>query len=266
MRFYTLGFRSRPAILLIPGTCCHHSMFDAVTPLLTESFFVVVASFSGFDENGAGEEYETMEAETEAIEQYLRDKLDGHIACCYGSSLGGSFAAYLVQRGNVRIDHVIIGSSDMDEAGEFSAQMQAKLVSGLLYDILRRGKLPFWLAKINEMKVRRHPELAEYRNRFINFFLTPALSGGVVSRRSIYNQFYYDLVTRIAADIYRKDTMIHVFFADRMGYKYLQRYRQHFRNPDIRRFHMEHEELLACHPQRWRDEVVSCCRMRPDLL
>ena len=54
MKFYTYGEENKPVILLIPGTCCHHSIFDEVVPLLTEKCFVIVASFSGFDETNPG--------------------------------------------------------------------------------------------------------------------------------------------------------------------------------------------------------------------
>lgn len=47
MKYYTYGDENKPVILLIPGTCCHHSIFDEVVPILKERCLVLVASFSG---------------------------------------------------------------------------------------------------------------------------------------------------------------------------------------------------------------------------
>ena len=51
MKFYESGNKNLPVIMLIPGTCCHYSLFDQVLPGLQEKFYTVVVSFDGFDEN-----------------------------------------------------------------------------------------------------------------------------------------------------------------------------------------------------------------------
>ena len=257
MKYYTYGDENKPVILLIPGTCCHHSIFDEVVPILKERCFVLVASFSGFDETEPGI-YKDMDNETEAIEEYVLKNHEGHIECCYGCSLGGSFAAYLVQRGKIRIDHAIIGSSDMDEAHGISAVFQSKLISGLMYKWLKKGDFPGWMKKVNEKKIKNHPEDAEYRSKFMKMFISGRLSGGIVKKESIYNQFYSDLVTVIDDHIDREGTTIHVFYATKMGPQYEERYLKHFVHPDIRRHEMQHEELFACHPKEWVNEVFDC--------
>lgn len=51
MKFYTFGDRENPAILLLPGTCCHWKRnFGAVIPLLKRDFHVICASYDGLDE------------------------------------------------------------------------------------------------------------------------------------------------------------------------------------------------------------------------
>ena len=52
-------------------------------------------------------------------------------------------------------------------------------------------------------------------------------------------------------------TVIHVFYAKKMGEKYLKRYFKYFANPDIREFDLQHEELLACYPYKWAQLVKS---------
>lgn len=67
-----------------------------------------------------------------------------------------------------------------------------------------------------------------------------------VTRRSCENQFYSDLVTPLPEGISAPGTTIHVFYAEKMGKKYLARYRKHFRDPVIYPQDLQHEELLAC--------------------
>ena len=42
-----------------------------------------------------------------------------------------------------------------------------------------------------------------------------------------------------------------------MGEKYRARYQKYFVNPDIREFNLQHEELLACYPEKWTQLVRS---------
>jgi len=126
MKFYESGDQEKPVILLIPGTCCHYSLFDKVLSLLQDKFYTVVVSFDGFDEN-ENTEYESMEKETIQIEDYIKERFKNHITCIYGCSLGGSFASYLVQRGNILVDHIILGSSDMDQSGTWIAKIKGRL-------------------------------------------------------------------------------------------------------------------------------------------
>ena len=83
-------------------------------PLLKRDFYVICASYDGFDET-ENTVFPDMLAETEKIEAHLLNKLDGHIHAAYGCSMGGSFVGLLVQRGRVHIDNAILGSSDLDQ-------------------------------------------------------------------------------------------------------------------------------------------------------
>ena len=76
-----------------------------------------------------------------------------------------------------------------------------------------------------------------------------------ITKQSIYNQFYSDLVTKIQHRIDVPGTTIHVFYATKMGKKYEKRYCIYFKNPNIRRHNMQHEELFCCHSAEWVEEV-----------
>ena len=39
-------------------------------------------------------------------------------------------------------------------------------------------------------------------------------------------------------------TKVHFIYANKMGEKYLKRYKKYFRNPEIREFDMQHEQWL----------------------
>ena len=82
MRIYTSGDKSKPVILLIPGTCCHYSLFNKVVPLLNEKYQTLVVSFSGFDELD-NNDYESMDKETKLIEEYIKENYDNHIHAIY---------------------------------------------------------------------------------------------------------------------------------------------------------------------------------------
>ena len=41
-----------------------------------------------------------------------------------------------------------------------------------------------------------------------------------------------------------ENTKAHFIYANKMGEKYLKRYKKHFRDPEIREFEMQHEQWL----------------------
>lgn len=200
MNFYESGDINNPVILLIPGTCCHYSLFNKVVPLLKEKFYTVVVSFDGFDENEKTE-YVSMEEETIKIEKYVKENFNNHIECIYGCSLGGSFASYLLQRNNIKVDHIILGSSDMDQSNKIIASIKGKIIAPIMYKMIHTRKLPsFMQNKLDDMKINdteRYNQMIE----FLNSFMVSKLQN-VVTKKSIYNQYVSDLVTKIDKNIY----------------------------------------------------------------
>jgi hypothetical protein len=82
-----------------------------------------------------------------------------------------------------------------------------------------------------------------------------------IKKESIFRQIYTDYITPLENKIYVTGTKVHVFYAAKMGEKYLSRYHTHFEKPDIRYHNLQHEELLVCEPQKWTDEVMKCVNM-----
>ena len=78
-----------------------------------------------------------------------------------------------------------------------------------------------------------------------------------VTMQSCKNQFYSDLITPLPDKIHVPGTQIHIFYALKMGKKYRARYQRHFAHPVLHEQNLQHEELLACHPEQWAHLVKS---------
>ncbi len=256
MKFYNYGDKNAPVIMLLPGTCCHWSMFSKAASLLKDTFRVICVSYDGFDETQPELTFPSMTIETEKIENYIKENLGGRIFAAYGCSLGGSFAGLLIQRRNIHIDHAFIGSSDMDQAGKAAAKMQADILCPMLTKMLKTGEIPGWMKKLQSRKKKDGGDNSDFLAEFKKM-LPEDMSK--ISEKSIYNQFYSDLVTPIDDNIRADGTVIHVFYALKMGDKYYDRYLQHFPDADICARDLGHEELLMKYPEQWAEEIKRCC-------
>lgn len=102
---------------------------------------------------------------------------------------------------------------------------------------------------------KRKQEMPGYVDKFME------IMGGArpyVSLQSCKNQFYSDMITPLP-DHWDGPTAIHIFYALKMGEKYRARYAQHYAHPIIHEQDMQHEELLACHPEQWATLVKEIC-------
>lgn len=80
-----------------------------------------------------------------------------------------------------------------------------------------------------------------------------------ITKGSIENQFSSDLTTPLPTQFSREGTEVHVFFAKKMGEKYLERYQKVFRDPAIHEHDLRHEELLGVYPEKWCELVAHIC-------
>lgn len=252
MKIYSFGDEKAPVIMLLPGTCCHwKGNFGHVIPLLERDFRVLCVSYDGFDETEQTE-FPSMLEETAKIEDYIKTHCGGHIRAAYGCSLGGSFVGLLAARGNVHMDYGILGSSDLDQTRKLTAKLQTELLLPLIYPLIRNGS--FKSRFLQKRMDKRSEEMGDYVKAFMGMF------GGArpyVTMRSCKNQFYYDLITPLPDKLDVPGTQIYIFYALKMGEKYRERYERHFAQPVIHEQDMQHEELLACHPEEWAQLVKS---------
>lgn len=233
MQFDEMGNRSGKTLMLLPGTACdYQTNFAAVLDRLGEKYHLICVNYDGFD--GSGEIFPDMITVTEKIEKYIKDNHSGRIDGAIGSSLGSTFVGQLVQRENIHIDHAIFGSPDLDQSGKFSAWLQSKLVVPLLTSFTKGEKKK---AKTREKLTRFFEMSDETADRFMSCFEK-------FSPESIKNEYYTDLLTWLRDDIHVENTKVHFIYANKMGEKYLKRYKKYFRDPEIREFDMQHEQWL----------------------
>lgn len=257
MKIHEFGDKNKPVLLLLPGTMCYwKGNFGSVIDQLEKDFFVAVVAYTGFDETDK-ESYHSVMDEVEKIEQYIMEHYDGSILAAYGCSLGGTFAAQLAARHHIHMKYGIIGSSDMDQAGNLKASLLAALMVKITYHFIHTGH---YNSKL--MQKRYESQMADpdpYNRAFVAMTGRDKYDMSFITKESLKNQFKSDLVTRLPEQIDNGETTIHVLYAQKMGEQYLSRYKKYFKAPVIHSLDMRHEELLGVYPEEWCTLVKEIC-------
>ena len=258
MHIHEFGNKENPVILLLPGTMCYwKGNFDGVIEELAKDFLVAAVAYTGFDAEDK-EDYHSVSDEVVRIEDYLLKNYAGHIRAAYGCSLGGSFVAQLVSRNKITMDYGIIGSSDLDQAGNVKASLMAALMVKVTWNFIHTGSY-----KSKLMQKRYDRQMADpdpYNRAFVAITGRDKYDMSFISKESLKEQFKSDLTTPLPKGIDNKNTEIHIFYAKKMGEKYLERYRTYFKNPIIHEQDMRHEEFLGVHPDDWCRLVKEICQ------
>ena len=250
MQFTEMGKMDGKTMLLLPGTACTWQInFHPVIDLLAERYHLICVNYDGFDGDNS-KPFTDMLTVTEKIEDYILQKHHGRVDGAYGSSLGGSFVGLLIQRKRIHIDHGFIGSSDLDQGNPLVARIMTWIVGRWIADA---GKSEKKQKKLKDMLVQNFGmDMDEETSAFMDKFSTSitALHPQTVSR-----EFYSDYVTPLEDDIHVVGTIVHIIYALKMGPKYEKRYLKHFRNPDIRRFDMQHEAWIF--QKAWTEPILK---------
>ena len=250
MQFTEFGKADGKTLLLLPGTACTWQLnFKNVIAALADKYRIIAVNYDGFEGDPAVV-FTDMLTVTEKIENYLLENHAGRVDGAYGSSLGGSFVGLLIQRRRIHIDHGFIGSSDLDQGGKLTARLLTAIVgpmlSGACTSEKKRSKLKAKLRKSGA--IGDGDKSLEFADDFID-------NMKILNPKTISRQFYSDYVTPLNDDIHADGTTVHVVYALKMGEKYGQRYRRHFRDPDIHEFDMKHEIWL--YDDTWRGPVLE---------
>lgn len=257
MNVYEFGNKENPIIMLFPGTMCYwKGNFGKVIEKLSEKFFVSAVAYTGFDDKDS-EDYTSVEDELVKIETYIKDNYSGEICAAYGCSLGGTFVAHLAARHNINIKYGIIGSSDMDQAGKVKAAVMSRLMVKVTYNFIHTGKYKSKLMQKRFNEQMQDPD--PYNRAFVAMTGRDKYDMSFITKESLINQFRSDLITPLPEQIDNGETEIHVFYAKKMGEKYLERYKKYFKDPVIHEHDMRHEELLGVYPEDWCSLVEKIC-------
>ncbi len=257
MKIHEFGDKKNPVLMLLPGTMCYwKGNFGGVIDRLKDKFLVAVVAYTGFDETDS-ESYTSVEDELGKIEKYVNENYGGKICAAYGCSLGGTFVAHLAARHNIHMQYGIIGSSDMDQAGSFKANMLAGIMVKVTYNFIHTGEYNSKLMKKRFEKQMADPD--PYNKGFVAMTGRDKYDMSFITKESLKNQFQSDLTTPIPEQIDNGETEIHVFYAKKMGEKYLERYNKYFKAPIIHEQDMRHEEFLSIHPNDWCALVEKIC-------
>ena len=252
MQFTEMGLDEGKTMVLLPGTACTwQANFARVIDALAERYHLICVNYDGF-EGDPSVVFTSVPEVCEKIEDYLVERHGGRVDGAYGSSLGGSFAALLVQHGRVHVDHAFIGSSDLDQGSPVVARLLTWMITPYFNGAVRSEKRRQRL--VDKLGRALYPDMDEDTKGFLMQF---AASFERMSPKTIPREFYSDYVTPLADDIHADGTTIHVIHALKMDPKgkYERRYRQHFRDPDLMPFDMQHEEWLF--GSRWTGAVLA---------
>ena len=260
MTVHEFGDKSSPVLMLFPGTMCYwKGNFGHVIDRLAEKFLVAAVAYTGFDESDSGS-YISVEDELAKIEAYVQDHYHGAIRAAYGCSLGGTLVAQLAARHNIHMAYGIIGGSDLDQAGPFKAALLAGIMVKATYSFIHTGK---YSSKLMQKRFdRKMADPDPYNRAFVALTGRDKYDMSFITKESLKNQFKSDLSTPLPEGIDNGETEIHVFYAKKMGEKYLERYKKHFKSPVIHELDMRHEELLGVHPAEWCALVEEICLQR----
>jgi len=250
MKFEETGLKKGKTLLLLPGTACTWQInFAMVIDDLKERYHLICVNYDGFD-GDSSKPFTDMLTVTGKIEEYILRNHNGHVDSAYGSSLGGSFVGLLVQRKKIRIDHAILGGSDLDQGGKAIAKLAAGLIShfmnGAAKSPKKKAKLMGLLQK--GLGIEMTDETAAFMDQFSDSIAS-------LHPKTVSREYYSDYITPLENDIHVDGTTVHIIYAQKMGEKYLKRYHQHFRAPDIIPFDMPHEAWLFSNT--WKQPVLD---------
>ena len=252
MRIYAFGNKEKPELMLLPGNLIEgREYYEEVLPYLLGTFHVILVSYSGFDGN-ENNIFRNMEIEAEMIEGYVKENYGGKLFALYGSAIGGTFAAFLMQRNEIRFDHVIIGGVDFDKASIPVAFLQSRLFAPIFYKMIHTGEPSSAIAKEMPHLNPKDPYIRQLR-------LMGVGTGGraYVKRKSVINMFYSEWTAGLKSQIAVEGTKVHYMHAKKTGDVYLDRVKSVFKDPEIYEYDTKHEELLLRYPKDWAEKIAG---------
>lgn len=248
MKFYEFGHKSNPALFLLHGTASNWELsFGDVIEGLLDQYYVVCVAITGHDDN-EDTEIISITDEVDKLESYIKKEYSGKIFAIYGSSLGGSIVAKLLEKGNVSIDHAITGSTDFDYMSGLKAIICAKILARVFYKYAKNGEvkgiLKLFVRSEESKKYLKDLSKVIYKN---------------ITYETLYKEYYTDLIMPIDDGITTEKTKVHCIFGMKEDVdKLVVRYKKHFPKAEIIGLAgLNHEELLFKEPKEWANMIKS---------
>ena len=112
MRYQTFGDKSNPSLMLLPGLGVSYELFLPLIERMKDCFYIVTVEVDGFI-LGAFSAFTSIDDQAVQANEYVKERLDGHLDCAYGLSMGGKILSRMLERREVAIDHAVLDAAPL---------------------------------------------------------------------------------------------------------------------------------------------------------
>jgi len=112
MRYQTFGDKSNPSLMLLPGLGVSYELFLPLIERMKDCFYIVAVEVDGFI-LGAFTAFTSIDDQAVQANEYVKERLDGHLDCAYGLSMGGKILSRMLERREVAIDHAVLDAAPL---------------------------------------------------------------------------------------------------------------------------------------------------------
>ena len=112
MRYQTFGDKSNPSLMLLPGLGVSYELFLPLIERMKDCFYIVAVEVDGFI-LGAFTAFTSIDDQAVQANEYVKERLDGHLDCAYGLSMGGNILSRMLERREVAIDHAVLDAAPL---------------------------------------------------------------------------------------------------------------------------------------------------------
>jgi len=112
MRYQTFGDKSNPSLMLLPGLGVSYELFLPLIERMKDCFYIVAVEVDGFI-LGAFTAFTSIDDQAVQANEYVKERLDGHLDCAYGLSMGGKILSRMMERREIVIDHAVLDAAPL---------------------------------------------------------------------------------------------------------------------------------------------------------
>jgi len=111
MRYQTFGDKSNPSLMLLPGLGVSYELFLPLIERMKDCFYIVAVEVDGFI-LGAFSAFTSIDDQAVQANEYVKERLDGHLDCAW-LSMGGKILSRMLERREVAIDHAVLDAAPL---------------------------------------------------------------------------------------------------------------------------------------------------------